>query len=99
MPTSSEHTVSPKNNTTNCTNASRAAAQFAYDTLKSSPGDSPLTITIKRERSEASSVTTVTIDSSEGIQTRNFSDEWLRILKKEPGGSSLRKRKRKENVE
>ena len=92
--------ASQKNNITNCTNASRAAAQFAYDILKNSPDDLQLTITIKREKSEASFVTIVTIGSSEGTRTEVYYDGWLTTLNSEQAGSSpSRKRKRKENVE
>ncbi len=96
--TSKEGTESQKSNTTFCTNASRAAAQCAYEVLKNSPADLPLTITIRREKSEVCSATTVTTESSDGIQIAIFSDEWLTTLNAEPAGSSP-KRKRKERKE
>lgn len=90
-PITSESMGSHSPSITNCTNNSRAAAQFAYEAMKNSPADSPLTITIKREKSEGCFVTIATIDSSEGTQTQTFSDEWLNILKGKPDGSPRRK--------
>jgi hypothetical protein len=88
-----ENTELPSRNITNCTNVKRAVAQYVYDTLKNSPEGLQSTITIKPERLEDCSVITVIIESSDGIQTRNFYDGWLTILKEEQGGSS-QKRKR-----
>ena len=98
--TSREGTGLQKSNTISCTNASRAAAQCAYDTLKNFP-DASLSITItRREKSEACSATTVTIESSDDIQTAIFSDEWLTTLNEEPAGSSpSKRRKQKERKE
>ena len=87
-----------KTSINNCTNTSRAAAQFAYDILKNSQGDLQLTITIKREKYEASFVTIVTTESSEGTRTEVFYDGWLTTSKEVPAGSSPKRRKRR-NVE
>jgi hypothetical protein len=89
--TTDESTVSPSNSTTYCTNSNRAVAQYVYETLKNSLGVS-LSITITRQaKSEGSSATTVTIESSDGTQTQTFSDGWLTTLKEQPGGSPRRK--------
>lgn len=92
-PTTSESMGSPSNSITNSTQANRAAAQSAYEAMKNSPVGSPLTITIKQEKFADYSVITVTTDSSDGIQTQTFSDEWLNTLKGKPDGSP-RKRNR-----
>lgn len=90
-PTTVESTVSHSDNTTNCTNSNRAAAQYAYDTLKSSQ-DVLLSITITRqEKSEDCFVTTVTTESSEGTQTHTFYDGWLNTLRGKPDGSPRKK--------
>jgi hypothetical protein len=95
-PTSNEDTGSLPSNTTYCTNANRAVAQFAYELLKSSTDALPLIITIRRAKFGASSAITATIESSGDIRTATFSDEWLTTSKEEPAGSSRRKSRERE---
>jgi hypothetical protein len=87
--------ASPPNNTTNCTSASRAAAQSVYDKLKSFPDGLPWTITIKPERFGDCSVITVTTELLEDTQTAHYYDGWLTTLTEEPAGTSRPRRKRR----
>lgn len=93
-------TASPSPSMTKCTNANRGAAQYVYDMLKNLPDDSQWTITIRQGKLEGCAATTVIIESSEGIQTQSFSDEWLATLKKGQDGSSPKNRNgRRKNLE